>query len=204
MNILNISKSKKIIIFFFTFLLLPFLLPNKNFSLLTASQASNSSHKIDKNKAKDSKKKSFKLKDVAGEYVLRCQSVGGVDGGKGRSVVAMGLVVFDKRGNGRVEFFLSESYAGNLGHVTLTSFDESQISYTLKITDSRRGLAVLTSNTPYGVSSGQIILRRNITSGQIIELIGISPNEGQLDIPVFTSSLIPFSFVRQNIFSSQP
>lgn len=133
----------------------------------------------------------FKLKNVKGMWVVHFESVGGVDGGKGKSLVVQGIVKLNSHGRGKLKYLEGAVYKGIPGEIGSPSLDIDNLTVLLKIKNSKLGLArLILKDSSHRIKAFNVILRKNRESGEIIEISGIDSS---------TSFVGSFVLLKQNI-----
>ncbi len=150
---------------------------------------------------KKAKRKKFQLSDFEGYFIYEEESIGGVDGGVGKSGIVHGLIQFDKFGNGKViqeygilyfgvptEFF-NFSYLPTTGKVVVTIIDAKNGIARFTFTESVDG--------PAGALVGPLFLNRNPGSKKIESMTGhLDPAMSPASLP--NNSLQRIKMTRQN------
>jgi len=127
----------------------------------------------------------FKLKDFEGAWVFRRETLGGLGGvtrtgtaSEGSSVTIDGQVVFDKKGNGVINFAALAVYNGTPGEFVFTTFPPGEASATLTITDPVNGIGTFTvSDSVHNFfDEADLLAIRSRSSGLVIKFIGHRTN----------------------------
>jgi len=136
------------------------------------------------------KVKKLKLKDFEGAWIISRQSLGGLGGvtrtgnaSEGSSTIVDAQVVFDKRGNGFVNFASIAMYNGVPGDIITFTAPPGQSSVTVTITDPVNGVGTFIFSDPVFnfFDTADFIAIRSKSSGEVVKIIGHRTNIPPLD-----------------------
>jgi len=134
--------------------------------------------------------KKLKLKDFEGAWVLNRQTLGGLGGvtrtgtpSEGSASIVDGQVVFDKHGNGIVNFASIAMYNGTPGDIINFTLPPGQASVTVTITDPVNGVGTFIFSDPVFnfFDTGDFLAIRSKSSRKVIEVRGHRTNIPPLD-----------------------
>jgi len=135
------------------------------------------------------KLKPLSLKDFVGPWILIDNSIGGVDGGIGKSLALDMQVVFDKHGNGAVNFFNVLIYDGTQDEARFSSFDKDEVQITIELIDRINGIGKITVEvTHHSPISANFIATRSLINGKVIKIEGINSSPETFNLRSFTMS----------------